>query len=148
MSLTRPMTTPPNPSTTPHPTIVPTPCVPSAVTSVVCLPVQDKVERTTPTTPEQTYPSGRGHPGPRGLSRGCRGCGRYSVGQQSQATEGVMGQVLTKIQERKQLQKDLNHQLENHNSNMGSLIRVLQDIYTHLCRVCPALSTSSCGLTI
>lgn len=70
------------------------------------------------------------------------------MGQQSQATEGVMGQVLTKIQERKQLQKDLNHQLENHNSNMGSLIRVLQDIYTHLCRVCPALSTSSCGLTI
>ena len=67
-------------------------------------------------------------------------------------------QVISELQEMKQLQREhnvqmekfgveLNHQMGKLNSNVGSLTGVLQDILTHLVRANPPTTNPLCGAT-
>lgn len=62
-----------------------------------------------------------------------------------QGSQGMMVQVLTEIREMKQLQRDMHQEMATHNTNMGRLIGVLQDINITLCRAFPPPPIPSCG---
>ncbi|XP_078536585.1 uncharacterized protein LOC144822684 [Lissotriton helveticus] len=61
--------------------------------------------------------------------------------------QGVMGQVLEKLREVKQLQSSIDRRLDTHNDNMGQLIGVLRDINNTLCMTFALPPTPYCGPT-
>ncbi|XP_078510354.1 uncharacterized protein LOC144770024 [Lissotriton helveticus] len=168
---TTPMTLRVAPSTSPTPAATPqqpefsTSCVPPTVRLIVCASVLGDV---TITLPPSAHPgtSRMEHTGARAQVSGGRGHGRVFMGRQTESTgvpdtqttiaqvlgyyhqsHKMMGKVLTELQEIKQLQRELNQQVEAHSSSKGSLVGVQQDFYTHMCRAYPPPFTPFCGPT-